>query len=502
VTALAVVECLLLLWVSLLYVPFRWRPFGIFLITEKMLALAYAPIILVLSTALAVVGAMSGSWSNAAPAGMAAIAALAVIVRVGSVRTDLSGALGGGWREHIPAERRVRMVSRWWAGPLPTSLEPRWQRDVPFATVPGAGRVLLCDVWQPPIGVASSGVAVVYMHGSGYVLLDKDCGTRRLFRHLAAQGHVVVDVAYRLFPETDVVGMVADAKRAIAWVRGRAGDLGVDPERIVLVGGSAGGHLSLLAAYGHDDPALTPPELAGSDLRVSAVASLYGQVGLDTMYEHTGQDEVCHPDDPRPDWTARPSRALVRLFGDDAARLRLQFMVHGGRSDWLVGGAPREVPDRYARLSALTYVRSDCPPTLLMHGTHDEMAPVGAVRRLERRLEEAGAPVTAVYLPHTDHAFDLVGTAWSPAARVAVHVLERFLAATSVTSARTAPAVATGSTTSGASHALEASGASPLRPHHFNRAPALSAWLERSIARGAMSRSHRDGRHCETVPGL
>jgi acetyl esterase/lipase len=181
---------------------------------------------------------------------------------------------------------------------------------------------------------------------------------------------------------------------------------------------------------------LTPPDLAGSDLRVSAVVSLYGQVGLDSMYRHTSQDKICHADDPRPDWGAPPSRALARLFGDDAARLRLQFLTYAGRSDWLVGGTPSEVPDRYARVSALNYIRSDCPPTLLVHGTHDEMAPVSAVRQLQCRLHEAGIPVTAVYLPHTDHGFDLVGTRWSPAARVAVHVLEQFLAVISVTGRR------------------------------------------------------------------
>ena len=64
----------------------------------------------------------------------------------------------------------------------------------------------------------ASGLAVVYLHGGAWYGLDKDVGTRPLFRHLAAQGHVVVDVAYRLFPETDLPGMVADAKRALAWV--------------------------------------------------------------------------------------------------------------------------------------------------------------------------------------------------------------------------------------------------------------------------------------------
>jgi acetyl esterase/lipase len=61
------------------------------------------------------------------------------------------------------------------------------------------------------------------------------------------------------------------------------------------------------------------------------------------------------------------------------------------------------------------------------------MAPVAAMRQLHQRLEQAGVPVTGVYLPHTDHAFDLLATAWSPPARTAIHVLERFLAVLAVT---------------------------------------------------------------------
>jgi hypothetical protein len=61
------------------------------------------------------------------------------------------------------------------------------------------------------------------------------------------------------------------------------------------------------------------------------------------------------------------------------------------------------------------------------------MAPVAAMRDLHRRLEQAGVLVTGVYLPHTDHAFDLLATTWSPPARVAIHVLERFLAALATT---------------------------------------------------------------------
>jgi acetyl esterase/lipase len=262
-------------------------------------------------------------------------------------------------------------------------------------------------------------------------LLDKDVGTRPLFRHLAAQGHVVVDVTYRLFPETDLPGMVAHAKRALAWVKHHAADLQIRPDRIVLAGGSAGAHLALLAAYAPDDPTLTPAELAGSDPSVCGVVSLYGQADLAAHYHHTGQQKSCRPDDPRPDWDAPPPPWMLRLFGPDAGRLKLHMIMAGaGRCDWLVGGTPTEMPDRYAQLSPVHHVHPGCPPTLLVHGEHDEMAPVAAMRQLHRRLEQAGVPVTGVCLPHTDHGFDLLATAWSPPARVAIHVLERFLAGT------------------------------------------------------------------------
>ncbi len=430
------VAFVLLLWCALLYVPFRWRPAGLYLIAGKSLAAGYMPFIAAAGIPLAAVGAVAGSWWIAVPAGAAAVGALVVIVRIGAVRVDLSGALGAGWENRIPSQLRRHMVHRWWAGRLRSDRKPRLRPDVAFATVPGTGRVLLCDVWQPSPGVEPSGLAVVYLHGSGWYVFDKDFATRPLFGHLAAQGHVVVDVAYRLFPETDVPGMVGDAKRAVAWVRGHATELDVDPDRIVLAGGSAGGHLALLAAYALGEPALTPPELAASDLHVSAVASLYGPASVDALYWHTSQDKYSHPDDPQPDWAAPPSRALVRLFGANAARLRLQFMTYGGRTVWLVGGTPEQVPEAYARVSAFSYVRPGCPPTLVMHGTHDEMAPVAATRQLQHRLQDASVPVTAVYLPHTDHQFDLVGTRWSPAARVAFYALERFLAVISTTDKR------------------------------------------------------------------
>jgi hypothetical protein len=86
------------------------------------------------------------------------------------------------------------------------------------------------------------------------------------------------------------------------------------------------------------------------------------------------------PPGPSSSRAALASRMLVHLFGDNAARWRLQFFSFGGRSIPLAGGTPDTAPGRYDEASALIYVDAECPTTLPMHGAHDEMAPVAAVR--------------------------------------------------------------------------------------------------------------------------
>jgi hypothetical protein len=100
------------------------------------------------------------------------------------------------------------------------------ERDVAYWTVPGTDRQLLADLWQPPEGTQPSGLAFIYRHGGGHASGDKGGPTEPWFRHLAAQGHVVMDVAYRFCPETNVPGMQGDVKRAIVWMKRNAAHYG------------------------------------------------------------------------------------------------------------------------------------------------------------------------------------------------------------------------------------------------------------------------------------
>jgi acetyl esterase/lipase len=132
---------------------------------------------------------------------------------------------------------------RWtWLLRMKAFPEPVWERDIPYWKIPGTDRELLCDIWRPVDGNVY-GLAVIYIHEGAWFIWDKDTYTRPFFRHLVAHRHTVMDISYRLCPEVDIYGMIGDIKRAIAWMKTNASRYGVNPVKIVLGGGSAGGHL-------------------------------------------------------------------------------------------------------------------------------------------------------------------------------------------------------------------------------------------------------------------
>ena len=418
------VAVVLLAWTSLTYAKLRTTRRGMLWLLPKLSAETFSLETAMVGVAGVVVGTLSGYLSVAV--GYALVALAAGIPGVRTWRTPEVFTRGFGATQPAVERRRYPLGRPWGVhlGPVP---EARVQRDIPFWTPPELERPLLCDIWQPAVEVPLSGLGLVYLHGSAWTLLDKDCGTRTLFRHLVAQGHVVMDVAYRLYPETDIAGMVGDAKRAVAWLKANAAAYGVDPDRIVLGGASAGGHVALLAAYTAGHPELTPADVRDADTSVRGVLGWYSPVDLAACYEHYENATLAEMMPDRPDWNTPPSPLMRRLLGADAERLGFQ-KAPAGRLDWIVGGSTQQVPERYALLSPITHVRVGCPPTLLMQGRDDIIVPPGPSIEMQERLRRAGVEAALLLLPHADHAFDLLGTNWSPMARQALWHAERFLA--------------------------------------------------------------------------
>ena len=213
----------------------------------KVIAQAFSPMWTTIGAVAALIGLLAGDDAAVLGGAAGAIIVADTMRRVLAPHNGFERAFGPGWDAQIPEVRRARLPRRW-NGYLRHAQDAGVHRDVPYATLPG-GRQLLCDVWQPPANVEPSGVAMIYLHGGGWQTMDKDSGTRPFFSRLAAHGHVIMDVSYRLCPETDLPGMVADVKRALAWMRAHAAEYGASADRIVMSGASAGGHLALLAAY-------------------------------------------------------------------------------------------------------------------------------------------------------------------------------------------------------------------------------------------------------------
>lgn len=319
-------------------------------------------------------------------------------------------AFGPGWKKQITPEQEKYMIKRRWSFYLKMNgpEAPIWERDIPFWTVPGTDRQLLCDIWRPS-GEKTSSLAYIYLHGSAWAIGDKDMYTRSFFRHLVAQGHVVMDIAYRLIPEVDLYGMVGDAKRAVAWMKANADRYGVDPEKVILGGGSAGAHIALLAGYTAEIIEFTPQELNGSDLTVSGLLTFYPPTDLvagSKRYNDTRQPPVPVGTKPDPD---KPWQ-------------------YAGRLDILLGGYPEDVPEMYEIACPTNHVHEGSPPTLSLRGDRDCLNPLEGNEQLYAKLVESGVPAVDVVLPWTEHGFDLMFPQISPPAQSALYDVDRFLA--------------------------------------------------------------------------
>ena len=418
---------------ALTLAPFNVHPL---LWIAKMVAGAITPILAVVGGLGAIVGLARRDWRTTGAGLCAAAVAARHVALVTRPHDAFRKAFGDDWAMRIPADLRRRMSPRRYVPfqghRAAVEATVSWERDVVFGTHVETGDPLLCDVWQPPDGVPHTGLGIIYLHGSAWHYLDKDFGTRYLFRHLAAQGHVVMDVAYTMPPRTQIHGMVADVKRAIAWMKTEGRAYGVSPDRVVLMGGSAGGHLALLAAY---TPTGSPvagsrdfhPADVTTDTSVRAVVCYYGAPDMESVYDRMPFDfrAVLNPETPV-GWRA------IQLFERMAHRTRV-LPPYGRFVDVpdfllsLMGGRPDEMPELYRRASPIHHVGAHCPPTLLFQGAHDVSGWMPDVRRLHRRLRMAGVPSVYVEFPATDHAFDLIFPRVSPAAQAAMYDLERFL---------------------------------------------------------------------------
>jgi acetyl esterase/lipase len=343
-------------------------------------------------TGVATGGLVAAGGAAATPGwvglGLAAVAAgvwARQVVLAGRARVLVDEHLGALDGRHEPPPRRRVLKA---LTPLRLG-DRRVTRLVEARYAPGGGRRHLLDVYGPRDGTRDAPV-LLQLHGGGWMTGSKRTQGRPLMNQLAGHGWVCVAPNYRLSPRVHHPEHLVDCKRALAWVRAHIAEYGGDPTRVVVTGGSAGGHLAALLALSANDPAFQPG-FEAVDTSVLACVPMYGAYALGELFALAGRG---------------------RRLGAWMGRL-------------VAGVDVRTDPAFYDAASPVHLVHAAAPPFLVFHGTLDDLVPVEQARRFVLALRAAAPdPVVYVELPGAPHAFDIVGSARTAAA---VAGIERFL---------------------------------------------------------------------------
>ncbi len=244
------------------------------------------------------------------------------------------------------------------------------------------GQALALDLYRPAEQTGGRPAPIVMViHGGGWWTGHRD-DLAALNLHLAERGYLVVAPSYRLAPAHEYPAAFDDLTTALAVVRGRAREWNADPERLAVIGRSAGAQLALLLGY----------RQAGDAIR--GVVSFYGPADLRFAWEHPGNA-----------WVYDGIGTIERYLG----------------------GPPAQAGARYDEASPYQYVGTTTPPTLLIHGQRDEIVWVAQSTRLADRLRAHGRPHYLLAPGWATHGCDYNFT--GPCGQLSTFAIDRFLAA-------------------------------------------------------------------------
>jgi len=252
-----------------------------------------------------------------------------------------------------------------------------------------AGRRNQLDIWKrPDLPVDGKAPVLVEVHGGAWLMGNKDQQAMPLMAHLADNGWICVSINYRLSPRATWPDHIIDVKRALAWVKANIADYGGDPSFVAISGGSAGGHLSSLAALTPNEP-MFQPGFEEADTSVVAAVPFYG------VYDWTNRDGT-----GRADMDDMLARLILKTTRDES-------------------------PKVWHDASTMSWVGPDAPPFFVVHGENDSLVPVEQARSFVAMLRaESKQPVVYAELPGAQHAFEVFD---SPRTTFSAGAVHRFL---------------------------------------------------------------------------
>jgi acetyl esterase/lipase len=263
-------------------------------------------------------------------------------------------------------------------------------RDIVYAS--RDGRSLQLDLYLPRQRAGKPVPGIVFVHGGGW-----RTGVRANFApmaiRMAERGYAAATISYRLSPQARYPAAVQDVKAAVRWMRTHAARYGIDPDRIAVGGGSAGGQIASLAGVSRGVAAFDP---GASDSGVSSAVQAI--VNIDGLSDFTSDEARRYEDDP-----ARQPSAAGAWFG----------------------GRYAEKAALWREASPTFYVDERMPPILFI-GSGRVRFSVGR-DEMVAKMRAAGADSRVVVFPDTPHSFWLFDPWLQPTVDATVDFLDHYL---------------------------------------------------------------------------
>jgi acetyl esterase/lipase len=262
------------------------------------------------------------------------------------------------------------------------------------------GQELQLDIYQPT-GSSNHRTAVLLVHGGGFRHGDRKLLAPRCAA-LAQHGFTAIAVQYRLIDDTNIAwpDPLDDLQEAISWTAAHAEEIGVEADKIVVQGHSAGAQLALMAAAAAGKQASGTP--------IAAVIAYY------PLVEFAVRDMPALPTDGMP--TPEMMAAMVKAArGEDGST----------PASMLFG--PGATAEQAAQASPINQVSAALPPTLIFAGTDDMVVAPAASFRLFEALQAAGVTAELHILANCLHEFDAAPSLLEPAVATTESFLHRLV---------------------------------------------------------------------------
>lgn len=247
-----------------------------------------------------------------------------------------------------------------------------WEFDVPY--IENGDTAQRLDIYYPEQRTKEPLPLIVHIHGGGWMGGSKyPCDVRAM----TTQGYVVASVEYRFSQTAKFPAQIQDCQASIRWLRANAQRYNINPEKIGVIGGSAGGHLAALVGVTGDKKVFAA--IGGNeDLSdaVQCVCDIFGPKNFATVMEQADED-----------------KNVRNIFKFNTPSDPYSELIGANLSD----------KEKTAAVSPITYVDKNSPPTLILHGTHDALVPFAQSEEFEVAMKKHGSPVWLQKFPGAGH---------------------------------------------------------------------------------------------------